>query len=190
MSNISIKTSEMDIRLAARLKALRTDRGWSLDDLAERSGISRATLSRLEKREVSPTANVLGKLCSTYGLTMSRLLWMVEAAHIPLVVHAEQPIWTDTETGLQRRSVSPPGANLMGEVLECELPADVSIEYAAPATPGLEHHLILLEGALEMNVEGELYRLNPGDCLRYKLYGTSAFRTRQNLGAKYILVVL
>ena len=190
MNISSVKTSEMDLRLAARLKALRTDQGWSLDDLAERSGVSRATLSRLEKCEVSPTANVLGKLCSTYSLTMSRLLWMVETAHIPLATRAEQLVWMDTETGLRRRSVSPPAANLMGEVLECELPANAFIEYAAPAAPGLEHHLILLQGELEMTVEGERFQLNPGDCLRYKLYGASAFRTRQDLGAKYILVVL
>ena len=36
--------------------------------------VSRASLSRLENAEVSPTASVLGRLCAAYGLTMSRLM--------------------------------------------------------------------------------------------------------------------
>lgn len=55
---------DLDARLARRLAELRTSRGWSLDALAARSGVSRATLSRLENAEVSPTAALLGKLCA------------------------------------------------------------------------------------------------------------------------------
>ncbi|WP_294203186.1 helix-turn-helix transcriptional regulator [uncultured Sphingomonas sp.] len=59
--------------LAAHLKALRTDRNWSLQDLAEASGISRATLSRIENADVSPTAESLGRLASSFGLPLSQL---------------------------------------------------------------------------------------------------------------------
>src|SRR4029453_12673933 len=58
-------------RTAARLARLRPERGWSLEALAERSGISRATLSRLERGELSPPASMLGRLCSTYGWTLA-----------------------------------------------------------------------------------------------------------------------
>ena len=66
--------ASIDQRIAQRLRALRGERGWSLDELARRSAVSRATLSRLENAEVSPTTAVLGRLCSAFGLTMSRLL--------------------------------------------------------------------------------------------------------------------
>ena len=48
--------TNLTTRLADRLRELRRERGWSLDDLASRSGISRATLSRMEKADVSSTA--------------------------------------------------------------------------------------------------------------------------------------
>ena len=57
--------------------------------------MSRATLSRLENAEISPTASVLGKLCAAYGLPMSRLMMMVEADFPPLVTADEQPVWRD-----------------------------------------------------------------------------------------------
>ena len=61
---------DIERRIAQRLARLRAERGWSLDALAERTGISRATLSRLERSELSPTAAMLGK----YGQPTSE--WM------------------------------------------------------------------------------------------------------------------
>lgn len=94
----------------ARLAELRDERGWSLDDLATRTGISRSTLSRLERAEISPTAAPLGRLCTAYGRTMPRLLAEVESGGEPaqLVRAADQRVWADTPSGFERRSVSPP----------------------------------------------------------------------------------
>src|SRR6185369_13524860 len=113
---------------------------------AKRSGVSRATLSRLENGEVSPTASVLGKLCAAYGLTLSRLMHMVEDEFAPLVPRAAQPVWTDPSVGFRRRSVSPPARTLAGEALECELDPGARIAYDRAPRPGLKHHLVLVEG--------------------------------------------
>ncbi|WP_245417408.1 XRE family transcriptional regulator [Aminobacter sp. AP02] len=180
----------IDNRIAQRLRALRAERGWPLDELARRSAVSRATLSRLENAEVSPTASVLGKLCAAYGLTMSRLMHMVEGEFAPVVRRRAQEVWSDPEIGFRRRSISPPAQTLAGEALECELHADTRISYDAPPRPGLEHHLILLDGALSVTVDGKSHDLNPGDCLRYQLFGPSAFETSARAGAKYILFVV
>ncbi|MDO9307191.1 MAG: helix-turn-helix transcriptional regulator, partial [Mesorhizobium sp.] len=108
-------------QIADRLKSLRSAQGWSLDELAAQSGVSRATLSRLENAEVSPTAQVLGRLCAAYGLTMTRLMGMVEDDFSPLIRTRSQPAWEDRSVGFVRRSLSPPSSALAGEVLECEL---------------------------------------------------------------------
>jgi transcriptional regulator with XRE-family HTH domain len=179
-----------DRRLARRLATLRAERGWSLDELAARSSVSRATLSRLEKTETSPTANVLGKLCAAYGLPMSRLMLMVEEGFAPLVSEAEQETWIDPETGYQRRSVSPPAGTLVGEVLCCEMPAGTCIEYDKSPKPGLEHHLVMIDGRLALTIDEATYELRAGDCLRYRLTGSSAFRTPVDLGAKYHLFIV
>lgn len=190
MKNICSDNTSIDQLIAQRLKALRAERGWSLDELARRSGVSRATLSRLENAEVSPTASVLGKLCATYGLTMSRLMHMVEDNFAPLIRRDMQPVWTDQSNGFQRRSVSPPAQALAAEVLECELEPGTCITYDRPPRPGLEHHLFLIEGQLEVSVNGQTYDLQPGDCLRYQLFGPSAFVTPEQCAARYMLVIV
>jgi transcriptional regulator with XRE-family HTH domain len=179
----------IDQRIAQRLKSLRAERGWSLDELAGRSDVSRATLSRLENAEVSPTATVLGKLAAAHGLTISRLMHLVEDDFAPLVPRDAQPVWRDPATGFKRRSVSPPARTLAAEVLECTLEPGTRITYDEPPRRGLEHHLLLTEGRLDITVDGRAHALRPGDCLRYQLFGASTFATPPDAGAKYILVV-
>ena len=190
MEGTATDDGAIDLRIARRLRALRGERGWSLDELAGRSRVSRATLSRLENAEVSPTASVLGRLCAAYGLTMSRLMHMVEDDFAPLVRRAAQAVWTDPSIGFRRRSVSPPAQTLAAEVLECELDPGARITYERPPRSGLEHHLLLIEGRLEVAVGGQTHDLGPGDCLRYQLFGARAFATPERCGARYILFVL
>ncbi|CAD6518799.1 helix-turn-helix domain-containing protein [Paraburkholderia metrosideri] len=190
MENILSDENAIDRRIAHRLRALRAERNWSLDDLAKLSNVSRATLSRLENAAVSPTASVLGKLCVAYGLPMSRLMRMVEEEFEPRVPRERQPVWTDASVGFTRRSVSPPAQALSGEVLECSLDAGVQIAYDASPRAGLEHHLVLLEGRLQITVDGHRHELQPGDCLRYQLFGPSAFVTPASSGARYLLFIV
>jgi len=180
----------LDRQIAQRLRALRAERGWSLDELARRSHVSRATLSRLENAAVSATAGVLGKLCAAYGMTLSRLMRLVEDDYAPLLPRDAQPVWTDPSVGFERRSVSPPAQRLAGEVLECRLAPGARIDYRDPPRPGLEHHLLLLEGQLQVTVEGQAHALRPGDCLRYQLSGASAFVTPARSGARYLLFIV
>lgn len=186
----AINDLDLDRRIAHRLRALRQDRGWSLDELAGLAGVSRATLSRLENAEVSPTASVLGKLCAAHGMTMSRLMMMVEDDFAPLVPEHAQAVWVDDSAGFRRRSVSPPAQQLAGEVLACELAPGARISYDQSPRPGLEHHLLMLDGQLQITVDGQTYALAPGDCLRYQLFGASLFVTPPQHGARYLLFIV
>jgi transcriptional regulator with XRE-family HTH domain len=180
----------IDLRIAQRLKGLRAERNWSLEELAKRSNVSRATLSRLENAEVSPTASVLGKLCAAYGMTMSRLMHMVEDDFAPVIQRNAQTVWTDPKIGFRRRSVSPPAQSLAGEALECELEPGTRITYDHSPKPGLEHYLLLIEGQLNVRIGEHSYDLQPGDCLRYQLFGASAFTTPEHSAARYILFIV
>jgi transcriptional regulator with XRE-family HTH domain len=181
---------DIDRRIARRLRQLRTDRGWSLDHLARESGVSRATLSRLENAEVSATAAVLGRLCAAFGITQSRLMLMVEDDFPATVRPADRPLFVDATVGFRRQSVSPPAGALAGEVLACALGPGAVIEYERPPRPGLEHHLLLEEGALTVTVAGVPHHLTPGDCLRYRLEGPSRFETSPDTAARYLLFIV
>lgn len=180
----------VDDRLAARLGMLRTERGWSLDELAGRSGVSRSTLSRLERGELSPTTTVLGQLCTVYGRTMSRLLMEVEAEPPQLVPAGLQQIWRDERTGFVRRSVSPPHAGLRAELIEGTLEAGAVVSYENAPVPGVEQHIWVLEGTVEITVDGTVHTVRQGDCLRFRLRGPSNFHCPGPERVRYALIIV
>ncbi|MGW0876716.1 helix-turn-helix domain-containing protein [Streptomyces sp. NPDC002740] len=180
----------VDVRIAGRLAELRAERGWSLGELADRSGVSRSTLSRAERAEISPTAALLNRLCHVYGRTMSRLLSEVEAEPAPLVRADEQPVWEDRASGFVRRSVSPPHPALRGELVEGRLAVGADIAYDRPPVAGLEQHIWVLEGALEVTAEDTGHRLGAGDCLRLRVWGPTRFRCAGDADVRYVLAVV
>ncbi|QFR01501.1 helix-turn-helix transcriptional regulator [Streptomyces phaeolivaceus] len=180
----------VDLRLAARLAELRAEHGWSLGELADRSGVSRSTLSRAERAETSPTAALLNRLCHVYGRTMSQLLSEVESEPVPVVRAGEQTVWQDGAAGFVRRSVSPPAAGLRGELVEGLLAAGADLVYDGPPVPGLEQHIWVLDGTLHVTDREAEHRLAVGDCLRIRVWGATRFRCPGPEDARYALVVV
>ena len=60
--------------LGARIRELRTERGWSLDEAASRTGLSRSSLYKVEKGKMSPTFDALRKLADGFGIALQQLL--------------------------------------------------------------------------------------------------------------------
>lgn len=180
----------LELRLAARLAGLRLERGLSLEELARHTGISRSTLSRLERTEISPTTALLSKLCMAYGRTMSQLLAEVESEPPQLVRADRQVVWRDETSGFTRRSVSPPHPGLRGELVECGLQPGADISYDGSPVSGLEHHIWVLEGVLEVSVSDSVQELRAGDCMRFRLWGPSRFRCPGQEPVRYALMVV
>ena len=65
--------TDIDGRIGARVRELRAERSLTLDGLARLADVSRAMLSRIERGELSPTAQLLGKICGGLGITLSML---------------------------------------------------------------------------------------------------------------------
>lgn len=181
---------DIERRLAGRLAELRAGRGWSLDDLASRTAISRSTLSRIERGEISPTAGLLGRLGVAYERTTSQLLAEVEAEAPELLRASDQPVWRDDATGFTRRMVSPPQPGLRAEIVEVRLAPSADIRYDEPAVPGLEQHLWMLDGMLELTIGTTTHALRTGDCLRFRLWDSTHFHNPGVLAARYALTLV
>jgi transcriptional regulator with XRE-family HTH domain len=152
-------------RLAAQLRAERETRGWAIAELAERSAVSRAMISKVERAEASPTAALLGRLCAAFGMTMSTLLARAEGATGGAVARAAaQPVWRDPATGYLRRAVTPPGAE--PELVRVELPPGARVAYPAASYAIARGHAIwVLDGELRFREGPVTHELKAGDCL-------------------------
>ncbi|MEH6823752.1 MAG: helix-turn-helix transcriptional regulator, partial [Motiliproteus sp.] len=65
---------ELDQYLAKALKALRKEKGWSLDRTAKETGVSKAMLGQIERGESSPTIATLWKIAGGFNTQISTFL--------------------------------------------------------------------------------------------------------------------
>lgn len=191
MSTIMIE--DADMRLAARLRLERESRGWTIADLAARSGVSRAMVSKVERGEASPTATLLGRLSAAFGLTLSQLFARVdEPAGGRVLRLADQPSWHDPATGFRRRSLTPHG--MAGDPMElvwAELAPGGEVAYGPESYgPIADQQIVVLDGTLTLETDGVAEEVHRGDAYRF---GPPARVRFLNLGlepCRYLVAVL
>ena len=185
---MSIIVDEFERHLARRIKTERDMRNWSLADLAERSGISKAMISKIERGEASPTAALLGRLSGAFGLTLSTLMARAEGTTARLIRAAEQPVWQDPATGFRRTSISPAGAGNV-DLVRGELPPGAAIAYPASSYAFIQQQIWMLKGTLHFIEGGEIHELHAGDCLQLGAPADCRFENRQRSACTYLVVV-
>jgi transcriptional regulator with XRE-family HTH domain len=182
----SSHTGDLDARIAARVKSLRVNLGLTIDALAERSGVSRAMISRVERGEASPTAFLLGRLANALGTTLSQL-FSDAAERGPLVKAASRPVWRDPATGYLRRVVTP--ETYPADIVDVTLPVGVSVTYDNAVPINLEQVIWVLEGQLSMTVDETVHDLDVGDCLQMRLDKPITFANRSDRATRYAVVL-
>jgi transcriptional regulator with XRE-family HTH domain len=185
----------MDInnRIASRVRELRDAQGFSLDTLAERSGVSRSTISLIERGQSSPTATVLDKLATALAVTLASLFEdsaAPAAEPSPMARAAAQPVWTDPTSGYVRRNLSPAARSPI-QLVEVNFPAGQQVAYDTSARDVEIHQQVwMIEGVMEMTV-GELHwRLETGDCLTMRLDCPIVFRNPTREPARYLVALV
>src|SRR5215207_2467660 len=94
-------------RLGERVRELRRERGLTLEALAERSGVSRAMISKVERGEKNPTLVVAAKVAEGLGVSLSQLVGFDERREVIVVPRGRQMVMRDSRTGFERRLLSP-----------------------------------------------------------------------------------
>jgi transcriptional regulator with XRE-family HTH domain len=155
-------------RLGERVRALRRGRGLTLELLAERSGVSRAMISKLERGEKNPTLVVAAKVAEGLGVSLSRLVGIEERREVVVVPRERRMIVRDPETGFERQLLSP-GFGGRGIEFLRNVVAEGSTSGEFPPHPkGVEEYIVVEEGRLRAILAGEEYILEEGDALYFE----------------------
>jgi transcriptional regulator with XRE-family HTH domain len=183
-----MSTMMTDAALAGAVHAAREAQGLSASALAERSGVSRAMIAKIERAEAQPTAALLGRLSGALGLTLSELIARAEHTDRRLARVAEQPTWTDPESGYRRRAVSPSSGGPL-ELVEVSLPPGASVAYPADTYVFIHQQLWVLEGTLHFR-EGDVeHELACGDCLQVGPPANCVFSNPSKSGCRYLVAL-
>ena len=180
--------NDIDRRIGARIKIERESRGWSLTELAERAAVSRAMIHKVERGDSSPTANLLGKLSGALGLSMSTLMARAEAPEGRLIRKADQPLWTDPDTGYLRRQVFIRPDHPL-EIVEVTMPSGKSAVLPAASYAFIRQVIWLTEGQLVITDADGRHVLSAGDCLGFGPPADVTIANESDAPARYVVAL-
>ena len=163
---MTTKQDDIGAQLARRIKLERDTRDWSLADLAARSGVAKATISKIEREEASPTAVMLVRLAGAFDLTLAGLLLRAEGTGERLSRAADQPTWRDPATGYVRRQVFSRADHPL-EVVSVEMPPGQSVVLPASSYARIRQAIWVMAGDLVILEGGDRHELASGDCLGF-----------------------
>ena len=184
--------SDLNQRIAERVRELRAGQGLSLEALAGKSGVSRSMISLIERGESSPTAVVLEKLAAGLGVMLASLFDPPAAPALsgPVARRDDQPQWQDPASGYVRRNISPPGVPQPMQIVEVRFPPGGRVAFETGGR-GLRVHqqVWVLEGAIGVTLGTERHRLREGDCLAMQLDRPTMFHNPTRKPTRYAVVI-
>lgn len=158
---------EINARVGQALRQLRQLRGWSLDQMAQHCGVSKAMLGQIERGESSPTVVTLWKIAAGVGVPFSHFLQSpgmgdLQEVYIGPPPGAQQLLGD----GIRVTTLLPFEPALGYELLRVELP--VGCEYhSVPHEPGSTEQVVPVSGSLAVYLAEEWHQLGEGDVLRF-----------------------
>jgi XRE family transcriptional regulator, regulator of sulfur utilization len=183
-----VGAAELAARVAGNLREHRRRRDMSLDQLAQRTGVSRAGLSQIETRKTNPSIGVLWKIASGLGIPFSELIG--EGQHAVSVLRRDEAqVLRSTDRKFESRPLMPASGNNQIEVYELRLAARAR-HASEPHGPGTRELVIVLSGSLRMVVGEYAEDLAAGDSMLFNANSQHAYENNGNSEGRYQDVII
>jgi transcriptional regulator with XRE-family HTH domain len=152
--------------LGRRIHELRARRSWTQDGLAERAGVSKAMISKVERGENNPTLVVAAKIAAALGLTMSQLIGADERRRALQLPKEQRVTFRDPVTGIEQRLFPAFGGSAVN-IMQVVMPAGSSSGDLAPHLTPMEHYLLIERGVVRVTMGDDTYDLEEGDAFYF-----------------------
>jgi len=155
--------------LGKRVKKLSGDRGWSLEELANVSGVSRSMLSEIEREKANPTLTVTFRIARAFGLTLQELIESAEASASKIqVIRASDraQVFRSDKHG-EIRTLSPLNLEKDVEFYEVTLKPGGALR-SQPHFEGTREFLTVEEGSVRIESDQDTDELTKGDSGTYR----------------------
>lgn len=154
--------------LGGRVKQLRTQQGWSLEVLANASGVSRSMLSQIEREEANPTLAVTMRIAQAFGMPLGDLLEMPSVTSAVTVIRGDDHAYHyRSDRNCRIRTLSPLHLEKDVEFYEVQLQPGGTLR-SAPHFEGTREFLTLQKGRVRVESAGDAETLNAGDSSSYR----------------------
>jgi transcriptional regulator with XRE-family HTH domain len=159
--------NHLTAKISSTLKELRNQRGWSLDVTSQKTGVSKAMLGQIERRESSPTIATLWRIASGFDVSFSSFVEDVEPYH-PGFMHRKPELQQlhKHDDKIKVMPIFPFDENLGFEVFIIELLPGCT-HLSPPHQKGVIEHVIPVLGSIEVLVQEHWHIVNQREGLRF-----------------------
>jgi transcriptional regulator with XRE-family HTH domain len=173
-------------RLGTRLRDLRIGRGWTLDELARQSGLSKSYLSRIEDGDRQPSLASLLSLTQAYGIALAALFAEPAPENRHCAVLRAGALTPQQGNGLTYTPLSRPEHAANMQPIRVVVPA--RREDGEMYRHDGEEWLYVLSGTLRLALADEVYTLCPGDSAHFDARVPHRLSALNGADAELILV--
>lgn len=171
--------------ISEKLKTLRQERGWSLDKTAEKTGVSKAMLGQIERKESSPTIATLWKIATGFEASFSDFLEDSPfPTRTPVLRSGETQQLHPSDDKIKVRSIFPYDPELKVEVFLNELLPGCE-HLSPPHQSGMVEDVIVIEGEMEVLMNGQWQVLKKDEGLRFSADQPHGYRNQGNTLARF-----
>ncbi len=176
---------QIDQFLSLRLKALRKEKGWSLDRTSKETGVSKAMLGQIERGESSPTLATLWKIASGFNTSLSSFIDSnPQDLTSPDVREADRLRHKPATDDMLVATLFPYEKQYGFELFELTLLPGYE-RLSDPHVKGVTEHVIVVSGEMELLIEGKWQSLKQGDAIRFAADRDHGYRNRSDQPAVF-----
>jgi transcriptional regulator with XRE-family HTH domain len=172
-----------------RVRAERSRRAWTLDELAARSGVSKGMLVQVEQARCNPSIATVCRLADALGVSVASL---VEAPEVPTtrIVRGDEgvPLWAAGPGSLAKLMVGS-GTSDQVELWDVRMAAGDAL-VSEPHPQDTRELLLVVEGELTMELDGARHRVGAGDAIAFMADRPHTYRNAGGEPLHYALAVV
>lgn len=177
-------------KLGEKIKTLRREKGWSLQELAEKSSISAAGIHKIESNGIIPTITTMMKIADALGKKVSYFIEEEgEKGDAVFISSRKRETIFTFKKGLSLQGIS---AKKYGDFIMTAAYALVQVRASSGEKP-MNHRgeelIYCLQGQMEFQVKGKTYILNPGDSLHFRTHLEHSWKNIGDVQARLIWVL-
>lgn len=150
--------------LGKKIRQIRREKGLSLKEVAEKTGLTSSFLSQVERDLADPSITSMRKIAEALEVPIFYFLLNHEE-HSPVVRRDQRKVLRLPQSHLTYELLSP-DLNRKMEVMMARLEPGAASSDEPLSHPG-EECIVVLEGCMDIDIGGEVYHLEEGDSIYY-----------------------
>ncbi|SFP78755.1 helix-turn-helix domain-containing protein [Salibacterium halotolerans] len=182
-----MEKNQLNAHIGNKLREIRNSKGFSLDETAERTGVSKPMLGQMERGVSNPTVGTLWKIADGLQVPFTTFV-EVERPSAAKVSFDELKTLKGEQGGFQVKPVFSKGSHTPFEAFYVDLGPECRYDSNAHQE-GVEEYIFMYHGEIQVAAGSETFLLKEGDALRFEADRDHGYINETKETARFMMII-